>query len=66
MAKHLARKILARTAKAKSSKDDGKIKLWTPQQVQDLKKKILTPMGNEDPITAPTPEEKRKEDLEKI
>ena len=66
LAKHLARKMLARTAKAKSSKDDGKIKLWTPEQVQGLKKKILTSMGNESSPAAPTPEEKRKEDLEKI
>ncbi|MDP3143015.1 MAG: hypothetical protein Q8N14_03590 [Candidatus Omnitrophota bacterium] len=66
LATHLARKILSREAKSKTSKDNTQIRLWTPDQVEELRGKILTPMGNETPAAAPTPEQKRKEDLEKI
>lgn len=65
LATHLARKILSREAKSKFAKNEP-VKLWTPDQVEELKKKILTPMGNETPSSAPTAEEKRKEDLKKI
>lgn len=65
LAKHLARKILSREAKSKVAKDKP-IKLWTPEQVNELKAKILTPMGNEEPPATPTPEQERKEDLKKI
>jgi len=65
LATHLARKMLSREAKSKVSKDKP-VKLWTPQQVEQLKEKILTPMGNETPPAAPTPEDKRKKDLESI
>ncbi|MFH0960809.1 MAG: hypothetical protein V1897_19160 [Pseudomonadota bacterium] len=65
LATHLARKMISREAKYKSSKNDP-VKLWTPEQVDELKGKILIPMGSETPSALPTPEEKRKEDLAKI
>ena len=65
LALHLARKMLSREAKSKVSKNEP-VKLWTPEQIIELKGKILTPMGNETPSAPPTPEEKRKEDLAKI
>lgn len=65
LATHLARKMLAREAKSKVSKNEP-VKLWTPEGIEELKGKILTPMGNETPPAPPTLEEKRKEDLEKI
>jgi len=65
LATHLARKMLSREAKSKFSKNEP-VKLWTPDQVEELKKTILTPMGNEAPPAPPTPEEKRKQDLESI
>lgn len=65
LAKHLARKMLSREAKKKIAKNKP-AKLWTPEQINDLKGKILTPMGNESPPAAPTPEEKRKQDLKEI
>jgi len=65
LATHLARKMLSRDAKSKFSKNEP-VKLWTPEQVAQLKEKILTPMGNETPPASPTLEEKRKQDLEGI
>lgn len=65
LATHLARKILSREAKKVTAKEKG-IKLWTPAQVDKLRGKILSPMGNETPPAPPTPTEKRKEDLKKI
>jgi hypothetical protein len=65
LATHLARKILSREAKSKTSKNDP-VKLWTPEQVDQLKEKILTSMGNETPPASPTREEKREQDLESI
>lgn len=65
LATHLARKMLSRKAKLGVSKSDP-VKLWTPEQIENLKKEILTPMGNETPTTPPTLEEKRKEDLQNI
>ena len=65
LATHLARKILSREAKSKSNKNDP-VKLWTPEQIEELRGRIITPMGNEAPSAAPTPEDKRKEDLRKI
>lgn len=65
LAKHLARKMLSREAKSKVAKDKP-IKLWTPEEINKLKGEILTPLGNEDPPSAPTPEQKRKEDLKDI
>lgn len=65
LATHLARKILSREAKKITAKDKG-IKLWTPAQVNELKEKILTSIGNETPPASPTPEEKRSKDLKKI
>ena len=66
LATHLARKILSREVKSKTTKDNTQIRLWTPDQVEELRGKILTPMGNETPALPPTLEQKRKEDLEKI
>ena len=65
LATHLARKMLSREAKSKVSKNEP-VKLWTPEQIEELKGRILTPMGNENPPAPPTLEEKRKEDIEKI
>lgn len=66
LATHLARKILSRNAKEGKSRTDDKIKLWTPEQIEELKGKILTPVGNDSPKPNPTLEEQRKEDLENI
>lgn len=66
LATHLARKILSRNAKEGKSKTDDKIKLWTPEQIEELKGRILTHVGNDAPKSAPSLEEKRKEDLESI
>lgn len=65
LATHLARKMLSREAKKNVSKTEP-VKLWTPEQIEQLKDKILTPMGNETPPTSSTAEQKRKVDLEKI
>jgi len=65
LATHLARKMLSRETKSKIDKNKP-IKLWTPEQVEILKGKILTPMGNETPSVAPTAKEKREKDLESI
>lgn len=65
LATHLARKMLSREAKNRSSKNDP-VKLWTPEQVNELKDRILTSIGDESIPSAPTPEEKRKQDLENI
>jgi len=65
LALHLARKMLSREAKSKISKNEP-VRLWTPEQIVELKGKILTPMGNETPPAPPTLEDKRKEDLAKI
>jgi hypothetical protein len=65
LALHLARKMLSREAKSRVSKNEP-VKLWTPEQIVEMKGKILTPMGDEAPPAPPTAEEKRKEDLEKI
>lgn len=65
LATHLARKMLSREAKIRTSKMDP-VKLWTPEQVDELKQTILTPMGNEVPPSTPTLEQKRKQDLETI
>jgi len=65
LATHLARKMLSREAKKKVSRNEP-VKLWTPEQVEEYRGRILTPMGNEAPSSPPTAEEKRKEDLKKI
>ena len=67
LATHLARKMLARARKASMSnqeKESGK-HLFTKEEVEALKEKILTPQGVESPKTL-TPEEKRRLDLEMI
>lgn len=66
LATHLARKMLSQIAKSKTSKDNTQIKLWTSEQVEELKAKIITPMGNQAPPAPPTPEQKRTEDLKNI
>lgn len=65
LATHLARKILSREAKKNVAKDKV-IKLWTPEQIVEMKKEILTPIGTQEPKVAVTPEEKRNEDIKKI
>jgi len=62
---HLARKILSREAKKNLARDKT-IKLWTPEQIEEMKRKILTPIGTQEPRTTVSPEEKRKEDIKEI
>ncbi len=66
LATHLARKMLSREAKKKTNAMDNKIKLWTPEQIEELKKKIISPVGTMEPNPKLTPEEERKKDLEDI
>lgn len=67
LAKHLARKILTREKKAKGADKDPKgTILYTHQDVEDLKKKILFPLGEEKTKEELTPEARRKEDLKGI
>lgn len=66
LATHLARKMLSREAKRATSPGDTKIKLWTPEQIEELKKKIISYVGSVEPPQKPTPKEEREKDLEEI
>tara|TARA_Y100000310_G_scaffold107269_2_gene105736 strand:+ start:1648 stop:2211 length:564 start_codon:yes stop_codon:yes gene_type:complete len=66
LATHLARKILGREKKRKGAKDDPKAPLlWTDEEVNELKAKILQPIGSESP-TSISKEEIRKKDQENL
>lgn len=67
LAKHLARKILSRKRKAemtKAQRQAGK-RLYNDNEVQVLKDRILTKLGEETPKPL-TPEEIRKKDIERL
>jgi len=66
LALHLARKMLSREAKKKTSKDDTKIKLWTPQDIDTLKAEIITSIGNINPETKDSPVEAREKDQREL
>ena len=64
LALHLARKILSREKKARPNQD--KIgNLWTDKEIDDLKKKILSPIGTEE-VAGISAEEKHKKDVEQL
>lgn len=65
LAKHLARKMLARSKK-KASKDDSKgIQLWNDREITELKTKILSSIG-EETLEEVSPEEERKRDQKRL
>jgi len=65
LAKHLARKMLSREAKKKSSKEKT-IKLWTPEQIEIVMGKIVTVIGKKEPKETLAPKEKRDKDAEDL
>jgi len=65
LAKHLARKMLSREAKKNSAKDKP-VKLWTPAQIDEKKREIITLIGEQKPKEVITPESKREDDIKKI
>lgn len=63
LAKHLARKIIARAKKAAGADKDYKgTILYTDEEINVLKQKIVTDLGSDTPKTL-TPVEERKTDL---
>lgn len=66
LALHLARKILSRETKKRIAKNEQGARLWTPEQVEEMKKSMITVMGSEDQKPTFTPEETRERDREKI
>lgn len=66
LALHLARKMTAREKKAKGAdKDPRGAVLYTDEEINDLKAKILSDVGSVTPEHL-TPEEERKQDLQRI
>ena len=66
LATHLARKIIARAKKAGGADKDPKGSiLWTQEEIDALKDKIIQEIGTDSPETA-TPEQQRKQDLQQI
>ena len=65
LATHLARKILAREKKKVTPKDRG-VNLWNIQEVDELKGKILSPLGEEASPATMSPEQARKFDQDKL
>ena len=65
LAKHLARKILAREKK-KTVKQDRGVQLWTDDEVQKLKQEILSDVGEEAANERFTPEEARNKDTAQL
>lgn len=63
LATHLARKIIARAKKvAGADKDYKGTILYTDEEINELKQKIVTDLGSDAPKTL-TPEEQRKTDI---
>lgn len=66
LAIHLARKVIAREKKAKGADKDYKgTFLYTPEEIEELKGKIIQEKGTEVRKIL-TPEEERKRDLERL
>ena len=65
LATHLARKILAREKKKNTPKDRG-VNLWNTQEVDELKAKIISPVGEELSPDVISPEAARKLDQERL
>ena len=66
LATHLARKILARDKKARGAKDDPKAStLWTNEEIDELKSRVIQQVGSESPKTM-TLEEAHKRDQEAL
>jgi len=65
LATHLARKILSREKKKNTPKDRG-VNLWNQQEIDELKSKILSSVGEEASPESMTPEEARKRDQESL
>ena len=65
LATHLARKILSREKKKNTPKDRG-VNLWNQQEIDELKSKILSSVGEEASPESMSPEQARKIDQKRL
>jgi len=63
LAIHLARKIISRNKR--KLPDDKVVNLWTDAEIEDMKKKIISPLGEEEG-TRLTPDQAHTKDLEAL